>query len=81
MQQLKTYFFIAFIFCAAFSFSQNENSKWYFGNYVALDFMTNLQTTTINSTKVVCGFIDMQQNLHARSPPFILNFTELHKQQ
>lgn len=43
---IYTSFFIVFIFCG---YAQNENTKWYFGNHAALDFMTNPPTILNNS--------------------------------
>ncbi|MBX3165014.1 MAG: gliding motility-associated C-terminal domain-containing protein [Bacteroidetes bacterium] len=50
MCSIKTYFLIFSLFVSTLTFAQNEGSKWYFGQYAALDFMTNPPTTLNNST-------------------------------
>lgn len=38
---MRLIWFILLALCATLGFSQNEASKWYFGNYADLDFMAN----------------------------------------
>jgi gliding motility-associated-like protein len=43
------YFFLSLIFLSTLLISQNENSKWYFGNQAGLDFMLSPPGTLTNS--------------------------------
>jgi hypothetical protein len=49
------------------SFSQNENSKWYFGNYAGLNFMTNppsvLNNSNLDSQEACSSISDASGNL------------------
>ncbi|MBX3164655.1 MAG: hypothetical protein KF900_09240, partial [Bacteroidetes bacterium] len=49
MRQSKKYLLLFILFCSIHVFSQNENTKWYFGWGCALDFMTNPPTPLNNS--------------------------------
>ena len=41
MLHLKKYFSLFMLFAWSMAFSQNEQTKWYFGQYTGLDFMTS----------------------------------------
>jgi gliding motility-associated-like protein len=49
LSKAKRLFSVIFVLCVIGSFSQNEQSKWYFGNYAALDFMNSPPTPLLNS--------------------------------
>src|SRR5687767_12401385 len=44
------FYFIFFLVTSLNSFSQNEFTKWYFGRYTGLDFMTNPPSVITHST-------------------------------
>src|SRR5690606_2425500 len=49
MKPFLKYFILLYAFAGTGIFAQNENTKWYFGNHVALEFMTNPPTLLNNS--------------------------------
>ncbi|MBX3164924.1 MAG: T9SS type A sorting domain-containing protein [Bacteroidetes bacterium] len=49
MKTLRQTFLLLCVCCSVQTFSQNENTKWYFGGHAALDFMTNPPTILNNS--------------------------------
>lgn len=55
MQNKLKYIFILLNFLSVFSFAQNQNSKWYFGNYAGLDFMTTPPTSLTGSISAFRG--------------------------
>ena len=48
MKKIKSILFLLILFSASIHFSQNEFSKWYFGNNSGLDFSTNPPTILTN---------------------------------
>ena len=54
-QVLKAIIFFFSVISSQFYTAQNEYSKWYFGNYAELDFMTNPPSPLNNSTMAYIG--------------------------
>ncbi|MBX3164807.1 MAG: hypothetical protein KF900_10020, partial [Bacteroidetes bacterium] len=50
MKKYTHLFFLLCLFCTAQLFSQNENKKWYFPYYAALDFMGGGAPTPLNNS-------------------------------
>lgn len=44
----RLFYFTIFLFSFCLTYTQNENTKWYFGNAAGLDFMTNPPTILTN---------------------------------
>ncbi|MBX3165278.1 MAG: hypothetical protein KF900_12450 [Bacteroidetes bacterium] len=61
------FFVVGFIFLHCRVAAQNENTKWYFGNHVALDFMTNppivLNNSQMNTSEGCSSIADAAGNL------------------
>lgn len=67
MRLVGKYFFLLCLFCTVRTFSQNEITKWYFGYYGALDFMTNpptpLNNSAMNAVEGCSSIADANGNL------------------
>jgi len=48
MKKIKSILFLLILFSASIHFSQNEFSKWYFGQFAGLDFSTSPPTILTN---------------------------------
>jgi hypothetical protein len=53
MNNFFKFFLILFCFWCFTVTSQNQNSKWYFGNLAGLDFMTSLPTIITNGAMII----------------------------
>lgn len=68
MIPIRQYIVYCFLFSAVFSFSQNENKKWCFGNSAGLDFMTSPPTPftasgSMNAVNATASIADAAGNL------------------
>ena len=67
MKTYSKYFLFFLILIGSTTYSQNENTKWYFGNQAGLDFMTNpptaLNNGSLNTNEGCASIADANGNL------------------